>query len=62
MRATATEDRHTEIASEITDLRDVPILSVPTQLSTEMDAIVRRLVDEEPSPHKPSVAAFNSYI
>lgn len=50
------------VVSAVRDLRGTPLDNVRAHRGDEAAAIVRRLVDEEPSPRKPSVAAFNSFI
>lgn len=50
------------ISSRVRDLRGLPISHVRAHGGNDVSAIVRRVVDEDPSPRKPRLGAFNSFI
>ncbi|GIH77271.1 hypothetical protein [Planobispora longispora] len=55
----ATDEKQTEIASGVRDLRDVPLSLVR---EAEFDDIVRRLLPDASGVRRVPVAAFNSSI
>ncbi|GGS66216.1 hypothetical protein GCM10010156_26510 [Planobispora rosea] len=55
----ATDEKQTEIASDVRDLRDVPLSLVR---EAEFDEIVRRLLPDASEIRRVPVAAFNSSI
>jgi FXSXX-COOH protein len=57
----AAEDRGSVLASELADLRRVPLADVRTESKSAMDNAVRRVLREQ-SAHQVPVAAFNSSI
>ncbi|MCC5574323.1 hypothetical protein IMZ11_01535 [Microtetraspora sp. AC03309] len=52
-------DQQTDIASDVRDLRDVPLSLVH---EAEIDRVMRRIVPDSPDIQRVSVAAFNSSI
>jgi FXSXX-COOH protein len=57
----AAEDRGSEFASELADLRGVPLADIRTESKSAIDHAVRRVLREQ-SAHQVPVAAFNSSI
>ncbi|MEV8632184.1 hypothetical protein AB0395_11070 [Streptosporangium sp. NPDC051023] len=53
------EEKQSEVASDVKDLRDVPLDRVP---QTDADSIVRRVAPGAAPVERVSVAAFNSSI
>ncbi|GAA3442262.1 hypothetical protein [Planomonospora venezuelensis] len=55
----ATGEKQAEVASDVRDLRDVPLALVR---QAEFDEIVRRILPDSPDVRRVQVAAFNSSI